>query len=101
MTRFTGLIKDAFDLPTRDGIALMLTHIEGTPEVGMQVIVGGKVCSVLALGRNSTDGQIVSTRDCLTGKTVPAYGSILVAKCMGSEDLADLHLTRITEAAHT
>lgn len=56
----------------------MLTHIEGMPESGMTVSIGGKSAVIKELGRNSTDGKVVSSRSCLTGQPCSPYGSILV-----------------------
>ena len=58
---------------------LQLTEIEGRPEVGMKLRVGERRCAVIELGRNSTDGQVVSTRACLTGRPVAPYGAVCVA----------------------
>lgn len=77
MTGFRGEITDAFVIPDH-GLALILNKIEGAPESGMAVQIGKKTTRVKALGRNSTDGQAVSTRSCLTGRTVAAYGGIVV-----------------------
>lgn len=75
---FRGLIEDAFSLKDRKGLVLMLTHVEGMPQVDMPVRIAGRKTQILDIGRDSTDGQPVSTRTCLTGKPVPAYGSIFV-----------------------
>ncbi|MFA3917560.1 hypothetical protein AB1E33_11285 [Ruegeria sp. 2012CJ15-1] len=56
----------------------MLTHIEGLPVVGMTIYVAGVFGTIKELGRNSTDRQVVSSRDCLTGRPCASYGSILV-----------------------
>ena len=77
MTGFRGFIEDAFVLKDK-GVAVMLTHVEGMPAVGMRVPVGDQIVTILELGRNSTDGQAVSHRSCLTGKPVPGYGSVLM-----------------------
>jgi hypothetical protein len=72
-----GKINNVFVLPV-PGLVLNLTEIEGHPKVGEMVQVGSKCCKILELGRNSTDGRAVSTRSCLTGRTVAPYGAIRV-----------------------
>lgn len=76
--RFFGYVEDVLSLRHKDGLALMLTGIESHPEVGMTIKVGDHIGSIAELGRNSTDGQAVSHRDCLTGKPCSPYGSIFV-----------------------
>ncbi len=76
--RFAGYVEDVLSLRHKDGLVLMLTGIENHPEVGMTVRVGEHIGSISELGRNSTDGQAVSYRSCLTGKPCSPYGSILV-----------------------
>ncbi|MGB0159420.1 hypothetical protein [Thalassovita mediterranea] len=44
----------------------------------MTIKINGRQSRILGLSNNSTDGQPVSTRSCLTGKEVPAYGAILI-----------------------
>ncbi|WP_238367069.1 hypothetical protein [Mesobacterium pallidum] len=77
MRALRGFIEDAFVLKGK-GVAVMLTHVEGMPEVAMRVMVGDHVLTILALGQNSTDGQAVSHRPCLTGKPGPGYGGVVV-----------------------
>ena len=75
---FRGRVTNVFAIGDR-GTALMLTEIEGRPEVGMTLRVGKRRCLVIELGRNSTDGEVVSTRACLTGRPVAPYGAVAVA----------------------
>lgn len=74
--RFRGQIQDAFMFRERKGLVLSLTNIEGLPEIGMHVSILGEIRKIIEIGRNSTDGNAVSYRSCLTGQPVPAYGSI-------------------------
>lgn len=97
MVQFRGLIEDALLLSKKPGTALVLSHIEGMPKVGMQVSVSGKFAEIKELGRNSTDGQPVSTRSCLTGQPCEPYGSILVEWKEDAVALNDLHLLWVTE----
>lgn len=83
MKRFREQIVGAFEIPNQ-GLCLSLNHIDGLPQVDMHNRVGNRLCKIIALGRNSTDGQAVSMRDCLTGRPTPAYGSIVV-EWIGSE----------------
>ena len=76
MARFRGRVEDVFTVDT--GTALFLTEVEGMPREGLLVRLGDRVRSVLTVGRNTTDGQPVSFRDCLTGKPVSGYGHVLV-----------------------
>ena len=76
--RFRGRITNVFDFPGQEGLAVVLTEIEGMPAVGMSVRLFGRRARILELGRNSTDGQPVSRRDCLTGREVAPYGGVLV-----------------------
>ncbi|MEJ8560992.1 hypothetical protein QTO30_06990 [Yoonia sp. GPGPB17] len=77
MAMFRGQIEDWFNIP-KPRFGLMLTRIEGMPKVGMRVQIEGCFGTILELGRNSTDGQPVSYRDCVSGMPCAAYGSILV-----------------------
>ncbi len=77
MGMFRGQISGFFAHP-KNGLILMLTNIEGNPRVGMQVLVNAKPAIITELGQNSTDGQPVSTRSCLTGQPCPPYGLIVV-----------------------
>ncbi|WP_223424881.1 hypothetical protein [Tateyamaria pelophila] len=77
MERFRGQVDSFFAVADR-GLALSLTNIEGMPRVGMTLRVGERLCKVLELGRNSTDGQPVSYRSCLTGAPTPAYGFVVI-----------------------
>jgi hypothetical protein len=79
MTRFRGFVEDAFELAEMKGLVLQLAQVEGLPEVGMKVSLGGRTCCIAGIGTNSTDGQIVSHRSCLTGKPVPPYCTVLLA----------------------
>ncbi len=75
--RFRGQIQSVHMFPDHKALVLTLTNIESTPEVGgMFIRLMGETKKIIELGRNSTDGNAVSYRDCLTGKPVPAYGSI-------------------------
>lgn len=76
--RFRGQIQTVHLLPDHKALVLVLTNIEGMPEVGMFVNLLGETKKIIELGRNSTDGKAVSYRDCLTGQPIPAYGSICV-----------------------
>ena len=78
MSRFRGQIEDVFKIPSKEGFVFKLTNIEGHPEVGMSISVGGKTRRIVELGRNSTDGKHVSERSCLTGRPCAPYGGILV-----------------------
>ena len=75
---FRGRISDYFPLKAQDGLALMLTHVQGRPAIGMALSLAGRRVSILDVGQNSADGLPVSTRACLTGKSVAAYGGIFV-----------------------
>ncbi|MEO0378916.1 MAG: hypothetical protein AAF252_01520 [Pseudomonadota bacterium] len=86
---FRARIADAFLLKEK-GLVLQLTDIEGMPVEGQEVFFGDTGSRVIALGTNGTDKQPVSFRDCLTGQTVPAYGSILV-EASQSMDITNLH----------
>ncbi len=44
----------------------------------MRLNISGYECTLTEVGRNTTDGQAVSSRDCLTGKPVAPYGHILI-----------------------
>ena len=59
-----GQIYDAFDIPERGTV--------------LQLCVGEFRCQIVELGRNSTVGQIVSDRSCLTGETVAPYCAVAV-----------------------
>jgi len=72
---FRARIENAFAIP-KAGIGVMLTHVEGYPSVGMKVRLGSEICEILELGRNTTDGKAISSRDCLTGALCPPYGSV-------------------------
>lgn len=82
--RFSGKIEDVFRI--KGHLAIMLTGIEGMPKVGMTVRIGDCVRTILELGRNSTDHKPISTRDCLTGRPVPPYGSILIEDMANTPD---------------
>lgn len=60
------------------GLVVMLTEVEGTPTLGTVVDFLGGHRTIVDIGKNATDGQPVSTRDGLTGRTVPPYGTILI-----------------------
>lgn len=75
--RFRGRITNLFVIQDK-GLVVMMTEIEGFPVVGQKVRLLGVQTSVKALGENSTDGQPVSTRSCLTGQQVPPYGGVMV-----------------------
>lgn len=79
------------------GLALMLTHIEGMPAKGMRVSIAGRDLLIMDVGRNSADGKPVSTRSCLTGETVPPYGSIFVDWQPPYPEGASLHRNWIEE----
>ena len=84
---FSGKIEDAFRLQDK-GVVLMLTDVEGSPEEGLILELQNRLVKVLAVGKNSTDGKPVSTRNCLTGQPTAPYGSVLVDwEC---ENLSDL-----------
>ncbi len=95
--RFRGRIEDAFPLRGKMGLALMLTHMEGMPEKGMRVSIAGRDLNIVDVGRNTTDGKPVSTRDCLTGKAVPPYGSIFVDWLPPYPERTSLHRQWIEE----
>ncbi|MDD9729972.1 hypothetical protein PVW46_08630 [Mameliella sp. AT18] len=75
--KFRGQVEDCF-LLVEKGLAVMLNRIEGMPKTGMRVCIGETETRIIDVGRNSTDGQPVSTRDCLTGRTCSPYGFILI-----------------------
>lgn len=77
MERFRGQVDDFFAIADR-GLSLSLTNIDGMPRAGIILQEGERLCKVLELGRNSTDGQPVSYRNCLTGAPTPAYGNVLI-----------------------
>ncbi|NIZ59473.1 hypothetical protein DL239_00625 [Sedimentitalea sp. CY04] len=78
MPPFRGLIQDAFHLQNEAGVALSLTQVEGIPEIGMMVSVAGQPATIRDFGHNSTDGQVISSRSCLTGEPCSPYGGIFV-----------------------
>ena len=90
MSQFRGLIENAFELP-QHGVFLMLNKIEGMPKVGMRVHVLEHRCRITALGRNSTDGQAVSTRACLTGLPTDPYGGVCVEWEAEAPAINELH----------
>ncbi|MVO15846.1 hypothetical protein [Parasedimentitalea huanghaiensis] len=96
--RFRGLIQDAFQHNDKKGLVLTLNHVEGVPQVDMTVHIARQKTQILDIGRNSTDGQPVSTRACLTGKPVPAYGSILVDWAPANPDFRALRSQWVEEA---
>jgi hypothetical protein len=77
MARFGGQIDASF-VDANRGIGIVLTHVKGMPRVGIQVRISPRIASVLEIGRNSTDGQSVSTHACLRGLPTAPYGTILV-----------------------
>ncbi len=99
MIQFRGLVTDVFEIPHMNGLVLQLTRIEGDPEVGMQVRVGGKRFSIAGLGQKSTDGKTVMTRSCLTGQSVAPYGVILLDWEGGAPEVAMFHNQWVTEEA--
>ena len=78
MAFFEGRVSDVFDIP-KVGRVIMLTEIVGAPNAGMPVRIGDWRGEILDVGKNSTDGQVVSTRSCLTAETVAPYGLIAVS----------------------
>ena len=76
--RFRGQIQGIHLFPQQNALMLSLTRIESTPEIGMFVRFLGRTHKIVELGRNSTDGKVVSHRSCLTGAPVSAYGSICI-----------------------
>lgn len=76
--KFRGRIEDAFPLSGKEGLALMLTHVEGIPVAGMQISLADRKLQIVEVGKNSTDSKPVSTRSCLTGKTVAPYSGVFV-----------------------
>ena len=97
MTRFKGQIEDVLQLRSKEGLGLFLSHIEGMPEIGMPINVGGEIRRILKLGRNTTDGKHVSDRDCLTGQPCAPYGHILVDWAGEFSEAQKLRLQWITE----
>lgn len=75
----------------------MLTQIEGMPVKGMHVSIAGRDLLIMEVGKNSTDGEPVSSRSCLTGKTVPPYGSVFVEWLPPYPEGASLHRKWIEE----
>lgn len=74
---YRGKIEDYFMVPGK-GLFVMLTEVEGAPKIGMVVDFLGGHRTIKDVGRNSTDGQPVSTRDCLTGRPTAPYGGIVL-----------------------
>ena len=99
--RFRGRIDDAFPLKGKDGLVLTLNHIEGMPERGMVLSLAGRRVCIVDVGTNSTDGQAVSTRSCLTGESVPAYGSVFVDWALPYPERAELHQEWVEEVSKT
>ncbi len=92
MVRFRGWIEDAV-VPRKKKkgrCSLMLTQIEGMPLAGMTVSLSGTLATIKELGRNTTDGKAVSSRDCLTGQPCPPYGTVLVEWIGDAPDPKDL-----------
>lgn len=79
------------------GLVLMLTEVEGAPSIGMTVDFLGGHRAIVDIGKNSTDGQPVSTRDCLTGRTVAPYGAILLNWTDGTEVPTGIHGAEVKE----
>ncbi len=74
---FSGVVSNFFELKGK-GLFVQLTDVEGLPEKDMIVMFYGELATITEVGRNSTDGQAVSTRSCLTGQPVTPYGSVLL-----------------------
>ena len=72
---FRGIVQDWFTMPSK-GLVVMLTEVEGEPAIGSIVSFLGGHLRIIEVGKNSTDGKAVSTRDCLTGRTVAPYAAI-------------------------
>lgn len=77
MRVFAGRVTDMFASNDK-GFVLQLTEVEACPARGMKLDIGPKRCRVIEVGRNSTDGQPLSTRSCLTRQPVPLYGAVPV-----------------------
>ncbi|MEL7115686.1 MAG: hypothetical protein AAGP08_08850, partial [Pseudomonadota bacterium] len=74
---FRGIVSDYFVMPGK-GLIVMLTEVEGMPKIGSVVDFLGGHLTILEVAKNSTDGQFVSTRDCLTGQPVAPYSTIVL-----------------------
>ena len=74
---YRGEIEHVFAVPGT-GLVLMLTKVEGLPREGMDVLVAGKRHQIKAVATNSTDGQPVSNRNCLTLEPTDPYGAIVL-----------------------
>ena len=64
---FRGTITDCFELPGK-GLVVMLTDVEGTPQIGTLVDFLGGHRRIIDIGRTAGDGATVSTKDRLTGR---------------------------------
>ncbi|WP_299597506.1 hypothetical protein [uncultured Tateyamaria sp.] len=82
------------------GHVLQLTEVLGHPRKGITLSVVGQRCRVVEVGRNSTDGQAVSTRSCLTGKPVAPYGHVLVKWISEAPLASDIHGNWVEEEIH-
>lgn len=74
---FRGSVQDCFEVPGR-GLVVMLTEVDGEPSIGTVVGFLGGHRTIVGIGDNGTDGQPISTRDCLTGRTVPPYCAVVL-----------------------
>ena len=97
---FAAEIEDAFKLKNMSGTVLTLKGVEGWPKTGSLVRFGDYRTRILARSRNTTDGQEVSFHDCLTGKPVPAWSTILVEDTVPDMDLATLRGMLVEEEVH-
>ncbi|WP_299370248.1 hypothetical protein [uncultured Tateyamaria sp.] len=74
---FRGKITDMFTLQDK-GHVPQFTQVVGEPAKGMTLTIAHLSSRVLEVGKNFTDGQVVSDRSCLTGQTIAPYCVALV-----------------------
>ena len=74
---FHGTITDCFEMRGK-GLVVMLTDVEGEPQIGGVVEFFGGHLTIVDVGQNLTDDRTVSTRSCLTGKKVAPYCTVLL-----------------------
>ena len=95
MASFSGTIQDIFVVQRH--VVLFLNTVEGLPQVGMSVLLGGHTHEITELCKNSTDGLSVSSRSCLTGQPVAPYGALVTTWTGTVDERRALVGTRIQE----
>ncbi len=93
---FRGKVQDCFELKGK-GLVVMLTEVEGAPAIGTLVDFLGGHRRIVDVGRTSTDGQVVSTRDCLTGRPTAPYCTIGLEWPDGVEAPTDIRGATVQE----